>query len=46
MFAGCRCSRLWGHSGGRDQEDRGSKPAQVNSSWATISKISITKKGW
>jgi hypothetical protein len=37
-------------SGGRDQEDRGSKPPRANSSRASILKISITKKkkkkGW
>jgi hypothetical protein len=32
------------YSGGRDQEDQGSKPAQVNSSQDPISKIPITKK--
>jgi hypothetical protein len=32
--------------GGRDQEDRGSKPARANSSQDPISKIPITKKGW
>jgi hypothetical protein len=32
--------------GGRDQEDRGSKPAQANSSQDPISKKPITKKGW
>jgi hypothetical protein len=30
--------------GGRDQEDHGSKPAQANSSWDSISKISNTKR--
>jgi hypothetical protein len=35
-----------GYSGGRDQEDRGSKPAQANSSLDPILKISNTKKGW
>jgi hypothetical protein len=34
------------HSGGRDQEEHGSKPAQPNSSRDPISKISIVKKGW
>jgi hypothetical protein len=34
------------HSGGRDQEDRGSKPAQASSSRDPILKIPITKKGW
>jgi hypothetical protein len=36
------------YSGGRDQEDHGSKPAWVNSSWNPISKKPITKKagGW
>jgi hypothetical protein len=33
------------HSGGRDQEDRSSKPAQVHSSQDPISKKPITKKG-
>jgi hypothetical protein len=33
------------YSGGRDQEDRGSKPAQANSSRDPISKKTITKKG-
>jgi hypothetical protein len=32
------------YSGGRDQEDCGSKPAQVNSSRDPISKKPITKK--
>jgi hypothetical protein len=32
------------YSGGRDQEDRGSKPAWVSSSLDLISKITITKK--
>jgi hypothetical protein len=32
------------YSGGRDQEDRGSKPAWTNSSWDL--KKTITKKGW
>jgi hypothetical protein len=32
-------------SGGRDQEDRGLKPAQANSWGDTISKKKITKKG-
>jgi hypothetical protein len=32
------------YSGGRDQEDRGSKPAQANSSWDPISKIPNTKR--
>jgi hypothetical protein len=31
-------------SGGRDQEDRGSKPAQANSSQDPILKTPITKK--
>jgi hypothetical protein len=34
------------YSGGRDQEDRGLKPAQANSSRDPISKKPITKKGW
>jgi hypothetical protein len=34
------------YSGGRDQEDPGSKAAQANSSWDPSSKKSITKKGW
>jgi hypothetical protein len=34
------------YSGGRDQEDCGSKPAQGNSSGDPISKIANTKKGW
>jgi hypothetical protein len=33
-------------SGGRNQEDRGSKPAQVNSLWDPISKKPFIKKGW
>jgi hypothetical protein len=33
------------YSGGRDQEDLSSKPAQVNSSRYTISKKPINKKG-
>jgi hypothetical protein len=33
------------YSGGRDQEDRSSKPAQANSSRDPISKKPITKKG-
>jgi hypothetical protein len=33
------------YSEGRDQEDQKSKPAQANSSYDPISKISITKKG-
>jgi hypothetical protein len=33
------------YSGGRDQEDGGSKPDQVKSSWDSISKKTITKKG-
>jgi hypothetical protein len=32
------------YSGGRDQEDRGSKPAGANSLQDPISKISITKR--
>jgi hypothetical protein len=34
------------YSGGRDQENRGSKPAWANSSEDPISKKPITKKGW
>jgi hypothetical protein len=34
------------NSGGRDQEDHCSNPAQVNSSGDPISKKPITKKGW
>jgi hypothetical protein len=34
------------YSGGRDQEDHGSKPAQVHSSQDLILKKPITKKGW
>jgi hypothetical protein len=34
------------YSGGRDQEDQGSKPAQANSSQDPIWKKPITKKGW
>jgi hypothetical protein len=34
------------YSGGRDQEDQGSKPARTNSSQVPISKKTITKKGW
>jgi hypothetical protein len=33
------------YSGGRDQEDRSSKPARANSSWDPISKKPIRKKG-
>jgi hypothetical protein len=33
------------YSGGRDQEDHGSKPAWENSLQNPILKISITKKG-
>jgi hypothetical protein len=32
------------HSGGRDQEDHGSKPVQANSSQDAITKIPNTKK--
>jgi hypothetical protein len=32
------------YSGGRDQEDRVSKPAQANSLWDPIQKIPITKR--
>jgi hypothetical protein len=34
------------YSGGRDQEDHSSKPAQENSSQDPISKKPSTKKGW
>jgi hypothetical protein len=34
------------YSGGRNQEDHGSKPAQANSSPDPILKKLITKKGW
>jgi hypothetical protein len=34
------------YSGGRDQEDHGSKPALPNSLRDPISKKPITKKGW
>jgi hypothetical protein len=34
------------YSGGRDQEDCGSKPAQANSLGGPISKPLNTKKGW
>jgi hypothetical protein len=34
------------YSGGRDQEDHGSKPAWANSSRDSISKKLIIKKGW
>jgi hypothetical protein len=34
------------YSGGRNQEDRGLKSAQVNSSLDPIMKIPITKKDW
>jgi hypothetical protein len=33
-------------SGGRDQKDHDSKPAQAKSSRDPISKKTITKKGW
>jgi hypothetical protein len=33
-------------SGGRDQEDQCSKPAQANSSWHPVLKKLITEKGW
>jgi hypothetical protein len=33
-------------SGGRDQEDCGSKPARANTSWDPISKNPITERGW
>jgi hypothetical protein len=32
------------YSGGRDQEDHGSKPAQVNSVWDTVSKSPSQKR--
>jgi hypothetical protein len=35
-----------GYSGGRDQEDLGSKPAQANSSTDPMLKKPITKKCW
>jgi hypothetical protein len=34
------------YSGGKDQEDRGSKPAWANGLRDPISKKRITKKGW
>jgi hypothetical protein len=34
------------NSGGRDQEDSGSKPAQANNLQDPILKKPITKKGW
>jgi hypothetical protein len=34
------------YSGGRDQEDYSSKPAQANNSWECISKIPMRKMGW
>jgi hypothetical protein len=34
------------YSGGRDQEDLGSKPAQANNFRDPISKKPFTKKGW
>jgi hypothetical protein len=34
------------YSGGRDQEERGSKPAQANSTRDPISKKPHTKKDW
>jgi type I restriction-modification system DNA methylase subunit len=34
------------YSGGRNQEDHNSRPAQANSSLDLISKIPYTKKGW
>jgi hypothetical protein len=34
------------YSGGRDQEDQGSKPALANSLKDSISKKAITKQGW
>jgi hypothetical protein len=33
------------YQGGRDEEDLGLKPARAHSSWDTISKTPITKKG-
>jgi hypothetical protein len=33
------------YSGGKDQEDCGSKPAWANSSWDPILKKTITEKG-
>jgi hypothetical protein len=33
------------NSGGRDQEDCGSKPAQANRLWDPVSKTPITDKG-
>jgi hypothetical protein len=34
------------YSGGRDQEDRGSKPARANSLTDSVLGIPITKKDW
>jgi hypothetical protein len=34
------------YSGGRDQQERGSKLAWANSLWDPMSKKPITKKGW
>jgi hypothetical protein len=34
------------YSGGKDQEDLGSKPALANSLLDSISKTAITKMGW
>jgi hypothetical protein len=34
------------YSGGRDQEARGSKPAQANNSRDPISKKPVTRKDW
>jgi hypothetical protein len=34
------------YPGGRDQEDRGLKPAQANSSRDPVSKILSIKEGW
>jgi hypothetical protein len=34
------------YSGGRDQDDRGSKPAQANSSRDSISKKTLTKRAY
>jgi hypothetical protein len=34
------------YSGGRDQEDCGSKPGQANNWRDPVSKQSITEKGW
>jgi hypothetical protein len=34
------------YSGGSDQEDHGSRPAQANSMQDPVLKIPITKQGW